>query len=74
MFLRALSGPKGEQLDYDRVGSCCSFETPNAWVGGKALLDKYEIKYRGIKKPVVLFLDMYDYEQPLVPMGFTLKK
>jgi len=74
MFLDAIRGPKGEKVRYKRLGSCCGFETPNAWVGGKALLDKYEVKYAGLEKPIILFLDMYDYAEPSAPMGFTVKK
>jgi len=43
-------------------------------MGLGGLLDKYEVKYRGIEKPVLLFLNMYDYEQPVAPMGFTVAK
>jgi hypothetical protein len=71
MYLSSLLGPKGEKLEYARLGSCCTFKTPNAWVGGKALLDKYQVSYPGLENSVFLYLDMYDYEQPLVPVGFT---
>ena len=70
-YLASLRGPKGETLEYKRQGSCCPFKTSNALVGGKALLDSYEVTYAGAEKPIIFYLDMYDYEQPLVPPGFT---
>ena len=70
-YLSSLRGPHGETVQYERKGSCCSFKTPNAWVGGKALLDMYHVTFEGLAKPIVLYVDMYDYEQPLVPVGLT---
>ena len=74
LFLSSLAGPEGQRVKFKRLGSCCFFETPNAWVGGKALLDRYEVRYRGLKQPAILYLDIYDYEQPKVPIGFTSAK
>jgi hypothetical protein len=74
LFLSALRGPDGQHVKYERDGSCCAFETPNAWVGTEGLLDMYEVKYEGLKEPIILFLNMYDYEQPKVPVGFTKAK
>jgi hypothetical protein len=73
-YLASLRGPKGEPIGFKRRGSCCPFNTPNAMVGGVALLDKYEVTYKGQEKPVIFFLDMYDYEKPLAPVGFTKAK
>lgn len=70
-FLNSLRGPHGEAVEYKRLGSCCFFETPNGLMDGKALLDRYEVTYVGLEKPIVLYLDMYDYEQPLIPVGFS---
>lgn len=68
-FLDALAGPEGESISYKRLGSCCMFETPNSSMGG--LLDIYEITWKGQDEPVKLYLNMYDYEKPLIPVGFT---
>lgn len=70
-YLDSLRGPRGEEVQYKRLGNCCHFKTPNAWVEGWALLDRYEVTYRGLEQPVILYLDLYDYEQPRVPVGFT---
>ncbi|SRR6266699_2748182 len=71
IYLGSLRGSQGEKVLYERLGSCCDFKTPNAWVGDVGLLDEYEVRFGGVHKPVTLYLDMYDYEQPLVPVGFT---
>src|SRR5437773_6903577 len=65
IYLRSLRGPQGENVQYKRLGSCCQFKTPNAWIGDMGLLDKYEVTYASLDKPMILYLDMYDYEQPL---------
>ena len=71
LYLAALRGPEGQRVKAKRLGSCCHFETPNA-IGPGALLDKYEVKYRGIENPLVLYLNMYDYEQPVAPVGLKV--
>jgi len=75
LYLSALRGPDGQPVKSKRLGSCCHFDTPNDFgMGLGGLLDKYEVKHRGVEKPVLLFLNMYDYEQPVTPMGFTVAK
>ena len=73
-FLKSLRGPDGQKLKYKRLGSCCFFSTPNTFMGDKGLLDKYEVSYKGLKEPLTLYLNSYDYEQPMVPVGLTLAK
>lgn len=72
-FLNALKGPNGEKVIFRRIGSCCYFKTPNALIGNKGVLDKYEVFYKGIKKQTFLYINEYDYEAPLCPKGFTYK-
>ena len=70
-YLDALRGPGGETLEYHRLGSCCRFKTPNGMIGGVGMLDIYEVTYEGLASPGKLYLNMYDYEQPQIPRGFT---
>jgi hypothetical protein len=70
LFLNALLGPNGEPITYQRRGSCCPFPTPHGFAG-RGLLDVYEITYPGSADPVVLFLNMYDYDPPKAPRGFS---
>ena len=68
-YLNALSGPNGEQLKYRRISSCCKFKSKTA-AFGSGFLDKYEIFYQGLKDPIVLYLNGYEYETPKAPYGF----
>lgn len=59
-YLDTLRGPNGESLTYDRLGSTN---------GQNAILDIYEVK--GAGKTVKLYLDMYNFQTPQAPVGFT---
>ncbi|MCB9235770.1 MAG: 2-dehydro-3-deoxyphosphooctonate aldolase [Bacteroidia bacterium] len=72
-FLNALLGPQGQAVTYKRTGSCCEFKT-EAGYEGKGLLDQYEVTWEGSKTPKLLFINMYDYGDLMIPSGFTAKK
>jgi len=69
-YLMLLRGPNGESVRFERDGSCCGFETPNGIMGG-GLLDIYSVWVGSAPDPVKLYINMYDYEQPKAPKGFT---
>lgn len=69
-YLSALRGPNGEKVKFNRIGSCCKFESKTA-IFGSGLLDQYEVKYKGLKEPVILYINSYDFETPKAPVGFT---
>jgi len=70
-FLNALRGPEGQKVHYDRIGSCCAFDTPKAAFGGRGLLEHYEITYDGLEEPKDLYFNWYDAQKPLIPVGLT---
>lgn len=75
-YLDLLTGPNGEEISYNRLGSCCEFETENSPFGG-GLLDRYEIEYEGLEEPIILYINMYDPDPDGVvqaPEGFKLKE
>jgi len=72
-FLAALAGPNGEELQFHRRGSCCAYKSENA-IFGKALVDVYEVTYKGLKKPIVVYISFYDFEKQYIPNGFTRRK
>lgn len=72
-FLNALAGPKGEKITYAKLESCCPFPTKNTDLGA-GFLDVYELKWEGQKKPVKLYLNIYEKGILMVPVGLTLKK
>jgi hypothetical protein len=69
-YLLLLRGPHRERVSFEREGSCCSFPTPNGLIGGSGLLDIYVVKIED-GATVKLYLDMYDYDAPKAPVGFT---
>lgn len=73
-FLNALAGPGGEQISYHRLGSCCRFNTKNGQFGDSGMLDKYAVTYKGLDKPIILYINMYDSDVLKVPVGFSLRK
>lgn len=72
-FLDALAGPKGEKIAYTKLESCCPFPSKRSEMGA-GLLDVYELKWEGQKKPVILYLNIYEKGILMVPMGLTLRK
>jgi tetratricopeptide (TPR) repeat protein len=71
-FLHLLRDGQGEPVRFTRLGSCCHFPSENGFMG-MGLLDRYEVMYRdqkGKKCKAVLYINMYDYETPMVPVGF----
>lgn len=72
-FFNALAGPKGEKITYTKLESCCPFPTKNTALGA-GFLDVYEIKWEGQKKPLKLYLNIYEKGILMVPVGLTLKK
>jgi len=72
-FLNALAGPKGEVISYTKLESCCPFPTKRTDLGA-GFLDVYELKWDGQKKPVKLYLNIYEKGILMVPVGLSLKK
>jgi hypothetical protein len=74
IYFHSLTGPDGEPVSFKRRGSCCEFDTPNGLVDNKGLLDVYEVTYPGLDKPLVIYVNTYDYEQPMAPVGFKPRR
>ncbi|MFV5685920.1 2-dehydro-3-deoxyphosphooctonate aldolase [Flavobacterium sp. GB2R13] len=72
-FLNALTGPKGEKITYTKLESCCPFPTKKTDLGA-GFLDVYELKWDGQKKPIKLYLNIYEKGILMVPVGLSLKK
>ena len=72
-FLNALQGPNGEKITYVRRGSCCGVKSEHSPFG-VAMLDRYEINYKGLHKPIILYINMYDPGVLQAPKGFTFRQ
>lgn len=73
LYLDQLQGIHGEAIEYKRLGACCSFKTEHALVGDSALLDLFEIKFKGKDSAMHLYIDMYDEDTLYYPVGFKEK-
>jgi hypothetical protein len=60
-YLDSLCGPDGETISYQRLGSEGH---------GDTILDKYEVTYEGMNKTFILYIDMYEFEPLMAPVGF----
>ena len=73
-YLELLRDGQGEPVKYKRVGGgCCPYKSKNAIYGDYALVDSYEVSYKnkkGKKKKVIIYISFYDYEEPMIPVGF----
>ena len=72
-FLNALAGPNGEKITYKRLETCCPFPTKRSSMGA-GFLNVYELTWEGQKKPITLYLNIYEKGILMVPMGLSLKK
>jgi hypothetical protein len=72
-FLNALAGPKGENITYTKLESCCPFPTKRSSMGA-GFLDVYELNWEGQKKPILLYMNIYEKGYLKVPVGLSLKK
>lgn len=70
-YFQSLIGPNGEDVSVSRLGSCCEFIDESLPLGG-GLLDRYQLSYEGIDKPIVVYVNLYKFEQPKAPIGFAL--
>jgi hypothetical protein len=73
-FLSALKGPNGETVRFYREGSCCLFKTPNLESGLKGSLDIYKVYWDGINDTLQIYINMYDKDSLMIPVGLTSKK
>jgi hypothetical protein len=70
LYLNALLGAAGEPAEYERVGACCTFRTPNS-PNGFGLLDIYRIRVDGSSGDRYLYVNWYDAGPPKIPIGFV---
>ncbi len=73
-YLELLRDGQGNMVSYKRLGGgCCPYKSANAIIGDYALVDSYEVTYKdekGKKQKSILYISFYDYEDPLIPIGF----
>ena len=73
LYLKALAGPKGENITFSKLESCCPFPTIRTEIGA-GFLDVYELKWEGQSEPIKLYINIYERGYLLVPVGLSIKK
>ncbi|MEO6671776.1 MAG: tetratricopeptide repeat protein [Ferruginibacter sp.] len=71
-YLELLRDAQGKPIKYERLGSCCMYDSPGS-ILGKGMLDKYQVIYRNEKNEevkTVLYISFDDYEELKIPVGF----
>lgn len=63
-FLETISGPQGERVDYQFLGS----EDVETSTWGVYL---YNLSYEGLSTPKLIYFSMDSFEDPRVPVGFS---
>jgi hypothetical protein len=63
-YLDALRGPEGQVVRYQRTGSVLASDK-------ETMLDRYQLTYDGLDRPVVLYLDWYHFTDTKAPVGFV---
>ena len=63
----------GQPIEFERRASRCPFETEHSELGA-GLLDVYELTCEGLDAPIVLYVNMYDPGEPLIPKGLTVRE
>lgn len=71
-YLSRLRGPNGEKVVFDRKGSCCDFQTANSGLNNTGYLDRYQVSYSGLAKPIFIYINIYDEAEVFPVKGFTL--
>lgn len=72
-YLKALSGPNHEEITFKFIESCCPFLTKKGDMG-TGLLDKYEISWAGLKKPLYIYINIYEKGDVFIPYNLNAKK
>ena len=71
-YLELLRDQHGKPIKYERLGSCCMYDSPSS-ILGKGMLDRYEVTYRNEKNEeakTILYISFDDYEELKIPVGF----
>ncbi|MFZ3071335.1 MAG: hypothetical protein WA110_09490, partial [Anaerolineaceae bacterium] len=62
-YLNTLRGSGHQEIYYSRLDP--------TYNQNDEIVDVYEITYDGLAEPVTLYFDMYHFETPLAPLGYT---
>jgi len=70
-FLKALTGPNGETIRYEKQASCCPFPTKQSKIGA-GFLEVYDVSWDN-KTPKTLYFNVYEKGYLYIPHGLSSK-
>jgi len=71
-FVDALRGPAGEAVRWD--GSVGSGPAKRSETVGVTIVDSIPVTYAGHDQPIRIYIDVYHFDSPMAPTGFTCGK
>lgn len=71
-FFKALQGPKGETITYEKIDTCCPFPTKHNAMGA-GTLSIYEVHFEGSSTTKKLYFNSYEKGKIVCPKGFSIK-
>jgi hypothetical protein len=71
-YLSKLRGPQGQRVHAVRLTNCCYFKLPGKNWKKRGFISRYEIRYKGIRQPVVIYLNGFMRAPVRAPGGFAI--
>lgn len=68
-YVSKLRGPQGQWVKATPLLECCSFDLPNGQAGH---ISRWEVRYAGMQKPVIIYLNSFQTEPVYPPIGFAM--
>jgi hypothetical protein len=76
-YFSSLLGPDGEQTEYERIGTCCSFKVTDQEIIDQGfehgLIDMYKVKISGNIKAIKVYVTHYSEGDIYAPYGFSVR-
>jgi len=73
-YINALKGPDGEEIIFRELGDC--WKKISSKRSKKKILGQikiYEVTYDSLSRPIILFINNYEYKPLYAPIGFTFE-
>jgi len=70
-YLSKLRGPQGQWVRFTRLSDCCPFEMPGKHPRKIGHLSRWNVRYAGMGKPVVIYLNGFQKQPVHAPEGFA---
>lgn len=72
LFFKALLGPNGEEISWEKIDTCCPYESKKSSTGA-GTIDIYQITIKGTGKTYTLYINLFEKGKVMCPQGFTIR-